>query len=171
MGNCQSSGRVVARLWAPWRMEYVSSPGDRSTIFEDKIASDDDRDALILYRGKLSVVIMNLYPYNNGHLLVLPTRKVERMEDLSDDEMAEIMRLSKRSMSIIRQKMSADGFNLGLNIGKAAGAGIGEHIHFHIVPRWSGDNNFMPAVGNTKVMVQGLEDTYDLLLPEFEKID
>lgn len=161
----------MSRLWAPWRMEYVSSPGDRSTIFEDKIASDDDREALILHRGELAVVLMNLYPYNNGHLLILPVRKVERMEDLSDSELTEIMSLTKRSMSIVRDTMSADGFNFGLNAGKAAGAGIGEHIHFHIVPRWSGDNNFMPAVGNTKVMVQGLEDTYDLLRPEFDKID
>ncbi len=161
----------MSRLWAPWRMEYVSSESDRSNIFEDKIKSDDDREALILYRGELSVIIMNLYPYNNGHLLVLPIRKVESLIDLSVDEMSEIMTLTQKSMDIISKVMSADGFNFGLNVGKAAGAGISEHIHFHIVPRWNGDSNFMPVVGNTKVVVQGLEDTYDALFPEFNKID
>ena len=157
-------------LWAPWRMEYVSSPKSETNIFEDKMNSKDDRDNLVLYRGKLSFILMNLYPYNNAHLLIAPYRTINTMEKLDDKESTEIMKLSQESMRILRVAMNADGFNLGLNVGKAAGAGIEEHLHFHVVPRWNGDNNFMPSIGNTKVMVQGLEDTYDMLKPEFDRI-
>ena len=157
-------------LWAPWRMEYVASPNSGANIFEEKMNSDKDRENLVLFRGQLSFILMNLYPYNNGHLLIAPYRKVNTMEKLDAKESAEIMKLSQESMKILRSSMNADGFNLGLNIGKAAGAGIEEHLHFHIVPRWNGDNNFMPSVGNTKVMVQGLEDTYDMLKTEFDRI-
>jgi len=157
-------------LWAPWRMEYVSSPKSETNIFEDKINSKNDRENLILYRGKFSFILMNLYPYNNGHLLIAPYKKNNTMEKLNIEELSEIMKLSQESMSILRDLMNADGFNLGLNVGKAAGAGIEEHLHFHVVPRWNGDNNFMPSVGNTKVIVQGLEDTYDMLKPEFHRI-
>ena len=157
-------------LWAPWRMEYVSSPKSGNNIFEDKIQSNNDAENLVLYRGKFSFVIMNLYPYNNGHLLILPYRKISSMEDLDQDESLEIMNLSKASMKILRIAMNVDGFNYGLNAGKAAGAGIEEHLHFHLVPRWNGDNNFMPTIGNTKVIVQGLNDTYDMIKPEFDKI-
>ena len=106
----------------------------------------------------------------NGHILIVPYNKVKSLEDLSMNEVTEIMKLSQESMKIMRQVMKPEGFNLGLNQGKAAGAGIDEHLHFHIVPRWKGDNNFMPATGNTKVIVQALEDTYDMLLPEYNKI-
>ena len=158
-------------LWAPWRMEYVSSPKSDTNIFEEKSKSNDDRENLVLYRGELSFILMNLYPYNNGHLLIAPYRKVNTLEKLNAKENSEIMKLSQESMKVLRSTMNADGFNLGLNIGKAAGAGIEEHLHFHIVPRWNGDNNFMPSIGNTKVMVQGLEDTYDMLKPEFDRIE
>ena len=151
-------------LWAPWRMEYVSSPKSDTNIFEEKSKSNDDRENLVLYRGKLSFILMNLYPYNNGHLLIAPYRKVNTLEKLNAEENSEIMKLSQESMKVLRSTMNADGFNLGLNIGKAAGAGIEEHLHFHIVPRWNGDNNFMPSIGNTKVMVQSLEDSYQMLI-------
>tara|TARA_Y100001970_G_C14223067_1_gene853858 strand:- start:285 stop:773 length:489 start_codon:yes stop_codon:yes gene_type:complete len=157
-------------LWAPWRMDYVTSPKSGINIFEEKMNSDQDRENLVLFRGKLSFILMNLYPYNNGHLLIAPYRKVNSMEKLNNKESSEIMKLSQESMRVLRESMNADGFNMGLNVGKAAGAGIEEHLHFHIVPRWSGDNNFMPSVGNTKVMVQGLKDTYDMLKPEFDRI-
>ena len=157
-------------MWAPWRMDYVSSPKSRKNIFLEKMNSDNDRDSLVLFRGKYSFILMNLYPYNNGHILIVPYNKVKSLEDLSMNEVTEIMKLSQESMKIMRQVMKPEGFNLGLNQGKAAGAGIDEHLHFHIVPRWKGDNNFMPATGNTKVIVQALEDTYDMLLPEYNKI-
>ena len=157
-------------LWAPWRMEYVKAPKEDENIFNDKVNSKNDRDNLILYRGDFSFIIMNLYPYNNGHILILPYKKISNMEDLNDNELLEIMKLAQEAMLIFKRKMNAEGFNFGLNMGKAAGAGIKEHLHYHLVPRWSGDNNFMPTIGNTKVIVQGLLETYDLIFPEFKKI-
>ena len=157
-------------LWAPWRMEYVKAPKEHENIFYDKVNSKNDRDNLILYRGDFSFIIMNLYPYNNGHILILPYKKISNMEDLNDNELLEIMKLAQEAMLIFKRKMNAEGFNFGLNMGSAAGAGIKEHLHYHLVPRWSGDNNFMPTIGNTKVIVQGLLETYDLIFPEFKKI-
>ena len=157
-------------LWAPWRMEYVKAPKEDENIFNDKVNSKNDRDNLILFRGDFSFIIMNLYPYNNGHILILPYKKISNMEDLNDNELLEIMKLAQEAMLIFKRKMNAEGFNFGLNMGRAAGAGIKEHLHYHLVPRWSGDNNFMPTVGNTKVIVQGLLETYDLIFPEFKKI-
>ena len=160
----------VKHLFSPWRMEYVSSPSSGGDIFLDALESGNDRKTLILYRAKLSFIIMNLYPYNNGHLMVVPYRKVNSMVNLTENELNEIMKLSQNSMAIIEDKLNADGFNFGLNIGRCSGAGIDNHVHFHIVPRWNGDNNFMPAIGNTKVIVQGLLDTYDMLYSSFQKI-
>ena len=113
---------------------------------------------------------MNLYPYNNGHLLVVPYKVVDRPENLDNETLSEIMNISTITMKILRENMNADGFNFGANIGSSSGAGIAEHLHFHIVPRWSGDTNFMPVVGQTKVHVQGLEDTYNDLMRLFDKI-
>ena len=160
----------VKHLFSPWRMEYVSSPSSSDNIFLDALEAGNDRESLILYRGQLSFIIMNLYPYNNGHLMIVPYRKVNSMVELNRDELQEIMHLSKESMKIISDTLHSDGFNFGLNIGRCSGAGIDDHIHFHIVPRWNGDNNFMPVTGNTKVIVQGLLDTYDTLHASFEKI-
>ena len=152
-------------------MDYVSKPSSKEgDVFLDALNSDNDRDSLILFRGGLSFIIMNLYPYNNGHLMVVPYRKVNSMIDLNQNELSEIIKLSQNSMDIIKKELNADGFNFGVNVGKCAGAGIDDHIHFHVVPRWNGDNNFMPAIGNTKVVVQGLFDTYDVLYPLFQKI-
>ena len=161
----------INHLFSPWRMDYVSKPSSKEgDVFLDALNSDNDRESLILFRGALSFIIMNLYPYNNGHLLVVPYRKVNSMIDLNQKELSEIIKLSQNSMDIIKKELNADGFNFGVNVGKCAGAGIDDHIHFHIVPRWNGDNNFMPAIGNTKVVVQGLFDTYDALYPLFQKI-
>ena len=161
----------IKHLFSPWRMDYVSKPSSKEgDVFLDALNSDNDRESLILFRGALSFIIMNLYPYNNGHLMVVPYRKVNSMIDLNQNELSEIIKLSQNSMDIIKKELNADGFNFGVNVGKCAGAGIDDHIHFHIVPRWNGDNNFMPAIGNTKVVVQGLFDTYDALYPLFQKI-
>ena len=159
-------------LWAPWRMEYVSAPKkDSQNIFSSKLEEGSDKDNLILYRGEHCFVCMNLYPYNNGHLLVVPYKVVDRPENLEKEILAEIMNVSTMSMKILRENMNAEGFNFGANIGSSSGAGIAEHLHFHIVPRWSGDTNFMPVVGQTKVHVQGLEDTYNNLIKLFENIE
>ena len=171
LGQPAEKNNKVKHLFSPWRMEYVSRPTSKgSDVFLDAQNSDNDRDSLILYRSKLSFVIMNLYPYNNGHLMVVPYRKVNSMIKLNQDELTEIIKLSQDSMKIIEKILNADGFNFGVNIGKCAGAGIDDHVHFHIVPRWNGDNNFMPTIGNTKVVVQGLLDTYDSLYSSFQKI-
>ena len=160
------------KLWAPWRMEYIRAKNDKEEgcVFCIKSEEEKDRDNLVLYRGENLFVIMNLYPYNNGHILICPFKHVETTESLSKDCMNEIMELADTSMEIFRKIMNAQGFNFGANIGVSGGAGIVDHIHFHVVPRWVGDTNFMPVIGQTKVMVDGLLDTYDKLKTEFDKL-
>jgi len=160
------------KLWAPWRMEYIRAKKDKEEgcVFCIKSEEDTDRDNLVLFRGGSAFVLMNLYPYNNGHIMICPYEHVETTEFLSKACMTEIMALADQSMNIFRKSMKAQGFNFGANIGVAGGAGIADHIHFHIVPRWVGDTNFMPVIGQTKVMVDGLLDTYDILKTEFNKL-
>ena len=159
-------------LWAPWRMQYVRSPKKNTEeTFLKKLEDGNDEENLVLFRGEHSFVCMNLYPYNNGHIMILPNNIVEKPEELDDVTQFEIMKIASLSMKIIREKMNAEGFNFGANIGASAGAGIAEHLHYHIVPRWKGDTNFMPVIGNTKVHVQGLNDTYVMLRPLFKNMD
>ena len=159
-------------LWAPWRMQYVRAPKKNTKeTFLKKLEDGNDEENLVLFRGEHSFVCMNLYPYNNGHIMILPNNIVEKPEELDDVTQFEIMKIASLSMKIIREKMNAEGFNFGANIGASAGAGIAEHLHFHIVPRWKGDTNFMPVIGNTKVHVQGLNDTYVMLRPFFKNMD
>lgn len=158
------------KLWAPWRIEYIKAPKDEGCIFCEKPQQGDDREMLILYRGKSSFIMMNLYPYNNAHLMFAPYKHVDDPRNLSIDTKTEIIVLVDHAMTILRRGMGAEGFNFGVNIGKAAGAGIEEHIHYHLVPRWIGDTNFMPVIGHTKTVVEGLKETYDFLKPEFDKI-
>ena len=158
------------KLWAPWRMDYIRTPKEDGCIFCKKHQSTKDRENLLLFRGKESFVLMNLYPYSNGHLMVSPYKHTFDTNDISEIGNQEIMSLANKSMNIIKKIMGADGFNIGANLGKAAGAGIEEHLHFHIVPRWIGDTNFMPVVGNTKVIVEGLQETWDSMKPQFDLI-
>lgn len=154
-------------LWAPWRMTYIERPegeGDSGDIFVDLPAQGDDRANLILWRGTTAFVMMNAYPYTNGHLLVAPYRQVADLERLTDAELLEINQLLARSVRCIKRAYAPDGFNIGVNIGKAAGAGIPVHIHWHVVPRWNGDTNFMSTVGNVRVLPQSMEDSYDRLI-------
>jgi len=151
-------------------MDYVRSPKEKGCVFCTKPAKDEDQDSLILARGKNVFVLMNLYPYNNAHLLVVPYRHVNNTQKLSHEILSEMMWFVDRSMRILKEKVSAEGFNFGANIGSAGGAGIEEHIHFHVVPRWTGDTNFMPVLGETKVQVSGLQETYDLLKPAFNQL-
>ena len=158
-------------LWAPWRMQYVTNPNKGKNIFLEKSKSENDRENLVLYRGSKSFILMNLYPYNNGHLLIAPYEQHNDITYLDPETLNEIMQLTQTAIQILKDKLKSDGFNFGLNMGKAAGAGIDEHLHFHIVPRWIGDSNFMPIVGQTEVIMQGLYDTYDLLKPEFDLLN
>lgn len=160
----------MKKLWSPWRIDYIISPKEDGCIFCDKPAGTEDRENLLLYRGEHSCVLMNLYPYNNGHLMIAPYEHTPEQNGLDTSVLTEIMILANKCMSILSEVFRADGFNLGANIGKAGGAGIEEHLHYHVVPRWSGDTNFMPVVGNTKVMIEGLLETFDKLKPEFDKM-
>ncbi|MDC0215106.1 HIT domain-containing protein [Candidatus Marinimicrobia bacterium] len=160
----------MQQLWAPWRISYIKGQKEKGCIFCLKQKSTDDRHSLILSRGDHSFVLMNLYPYNNSHLLISPYKHVESTDQLNMETLNEIIWFANESMIIIKKNLSADGYNFGANIGSAGGAGIADHIHFHVVPRWNGDTNFMPVVGETKVQVQGLQETYDELILDFDKI-
>ena len=161
---------MMNKLWAPWRIDYIRTPKEKGCIFCNKSNDEDDRESLILYRGNESFVLMNLYPYSNGHLMISPYQHTSDTNDISSQGNEEIMWLANQSMNILTHAMNAEGFNFGANLGKAGGAGIEEHIHYHIVPRWSGDTNFMPVVGNTKVLVEGLRESWDNLKPYFDSL-
>ncbi|WP_461862810.1 HIT family protein [Thermococcus sp.] len=157
-------------LWAPWRIEYIRSPKHDGCIFCDFPKENRDRERLILYRGEHAFVIMNNYPYNPGHVMIAPYRHVGRWEDLNDSELLEIMKLSQLVIKALKRAMNPDGFNLGVNLGRVAGAGIDDHVHLHVVPRWNGDTNFMPVVDDTKVIPESLEEAYDELKKAIDKL-
>lgn len=143
-------------------MDYIQSEKSCGCIFCDKPRERNDRKNLILHRGSTCYIIMNRYPYNNGHLLVLPYRHLSEFESLNAEERSELMDLLSLSTRVLAV-FSPDGFNIGMNIGRVAGAGIEDHLHFHVVPRWEGDNNFMPVIGDVRVIPEYLEKTYDKL--------
>jgi len=149
-------------LWAPWRIEYITGEKDNGCIFCDKPKEGNDKENLILFKGETSFIIMNRYPYSNGHLMAVPYRHTNNMSELNDNERLELMDLTTKCIEIL-DIMNPDGFNVGMNLGTAGGAGIDDHLHFHIVPRWNGDTNFMPLIGDVKVMPEYLEDTYKTL--------
>lgn len=158
----------MKRIWAPWRSDYVMLPKPTGCVFCEKAALDDDKASRILFRGKKNFVIMNTFPYNPGHLMVVPFRHVGRVEELTEEESNESFRLVRKSVAIIEKAMHPHGFNVGMNLGKVAGAGIAEHLHVHIVPRWNGDTNFMPVIAETKVVSESLAAVCDRLKPHFE---
>jgi len=163
----------MERLWRPWRINYVrniESFRDERCIFCAKAELSDDKESLILYRGDTAFIIMNLYPYNTGHVMVSPYRHVGDLELLDAAELKEIMDLTTLAIKAVKKEMNPQGFNLGINLGKAAGAGFDEHVHMHIVPRWQGDTNFMPVVGESKVMPENITDTYDRLLESLKSL-
>ena len=156
------------RLWAPWRMEYIKKQHSDECIFCKAIETKDK--GFILYQEKHAFVIMNTYPYNSGHIMVAPTRHTGDIQDLLDDEMLSLFRLVKMSIVVLKDTMEPDAFNVGSNLGKIAGAGVEDHIHIHIVPRWSGDTNFMPIVSDVKVVSQSLDQTYRILKEGFSRL-
>ena len=158
------------RLWAPWRLEYIQGAEDDRCIFCAEEDSTNDQMRLIVARGEHSLVIMNRYPYSNGHLMVSPYRHLSDTAELESDEVLEIHQLMVCSQAVLRDVCSAQGFNIGWNIGPSAGAGIADHIHMHIVPRWAGDSNFMPILADTRVIPQHIETTYALLAKAFLEI-
>lgn len=155
------------RLWAPWREAYVTAAkpasDDASCFLCQGLAQADDRKNLIVWRTPRSMVVLNRFPYNNGHLLVAPQVHRGRLDELSPDEHLDLMLTLQKLVGVLESLMQPHGFNIGLNLGKAAGAGLPGHLHWHLVPRWNGDTNFMPVVTDTRVIVQALEALYDLL--------
>jgi ATP adenylyltransferase len=155
------------QLWAPWRMAYVTkepqSFSHDECFFCKGLSEKDDRKNQIVVRKSNSVVYLNRFPYNNGHLLVAPLSHKARLDELNEEEVLEIHQTVQQMTQLIEKLMNAEGFNIGLNLGKVAGAGVPGHLHWHIVPRWFGDTNFMPVVFDTKVIVQSLDSLYDLL--------
>lgn len=161
----------MERLWAPWRMKYIETGGRTpGCIFCVLPAEQKDNENLILYRGETCFVMLNTFPYNSGHLMVAPFKHTADMYSLTDEELLEASHLVRYSVKLLTAVMSPEGFNLGVNLGRAAGAGVADHIHWHIVPRWNGDTNFMPVIGETKVLPESLEDTYRKLRRKIEEM-
>ncbi len=161
----------MKKIFAPWRGEYIrTSINESGCIFCDKPKENRDRENLILYKDNHIFVIMNKFPYNSGHLMVVPIRHTNDMKDLSDEEMLKLMRYTDYSIRILKDKYSAQGINIGMNLGRVAGAGVDQHLHIHIVPRYNGDTNFMPILAETKIISEHLDRTFDELLPEFNKL-
>ena len=156
-------------LWSPWRMKYIENhEKENGCVFCDAQAKADGAENLIAFRGKLAYVILNRFPYTSGHLMVIPLEHKPNLEELDAETRAEMMELAARCMSVLRNIYKPQGFNMGANIGEAAGAGVKGHVHIHIVPRWAGDTNFMSAVGETRVLPEALGDTYRRVREGFE---
>lgn len=154
----------MQRLWAPWRMEYIEQVDDDEGCFLCAAAeSEDEREKLVLWRNDLCFSLLNRYPYNNGHLLISPYQHTGEMEELGTEQMAAQMEMLQKCRRILKEVMAPDGFNVGLNLGRSAGAGLVDHLHWHIVPRWGGDTNFMSVTGQTKVIPQSLEELWEQL--------
>ena len=154
-------------LWAPWRIEYILGEKSDECFICKSLKEDRDRENLILKRGEHCLIIMNRYPYNNGHLMVATNRHIDCVEKMTVEEQLEWMSLTSLAVGILKEKMQPQGLNIGVNLGQVAGAGLKDHIHQHIVPRWSGDTNFMPVISDTRVVAQALAELYDQLEPLF----
>jgi len=153
-------------IFAPWRMEYIKSEKPAGCVFcKCSIRCDE----YVIYEGKSSFVMINRYPYVNGHLMIIPARHIGRIEDLDQAERNEIFALLDTSIKVLKEAMNPDGFNIGMNIGKTAGAGVEEHIHVHVIPRWEGDTNFMSVVNNVRVIPEDVQTTANRLIPLFKK--
>jgi len=159
-------------LWAPWRMEYILSDTEGGEcIFCPGESRSQDEARLILHAGHLTMVMMNRFPYINGHLLVAPVRHVPGLELLPPEEMLDLLATVSKSIEVLKKAVRAEGFNVGLNLGRVAGAGVEEHMHFHIVPRWNGDNNYMTVLGDVRVIPEHIDETYRRLLPHFKGLN
>jgi ATP adenylyltransferase len=160
-------------LWAPWRMEYIlkaQEGNSEACIFCSRISRDEDKNNLILWRSKKSFIIMNRFPYNNGHLMIVPYRHSGNFLDLEPEENVDLSGLIQFSIKAIDRLMKPQGYNIGMNLGRVAGAGVEDHVHYHLVPRWNGDTNYMPVISGTKVISESLNATYDKLLNSFKDL-
>ncbi|MBN1556734.1 MAG: HIT domain-containing protein [Lentisphaerae bacterium] len=156
---------MTERLWAPWRMEYIRGIGTDECFLCRMLQENRDRENLLLKRGRTGAVVLNRYPYNNGHLLVFPYRHVPELKAMTEEERREHLELQIEAIDALKRIMRPDGFNVGLNQGKAAGAGVEAHLHTHVVPRWNGDTNYMPVLADVKIIPQALGELWDALHP------
>ena len=164
----------MENLWAPWRIDYILGIKPLECIFCSISKENRDEENLILFRGNDQFLVMNTFPYNNGHLMIVPYRHTSSLEGWSSEEQQEMMQLADLAISLLKKTIRPDGFNLGINMGQVAGAGIVDHVHLHIVPRWNGDTNFMPVLADTRVISEHLKATYNKLvktLDEMQKIE
>ncbi|MBW2056043.1 MAG: HIT domain-containing protein [Deltaproteobacteria bacterium] len=159
------------RLWAPWRIEYILSEKKGECIFCVKPSRSGDRKRLILYRSQWSTIMMNRFPYTSGHLMVAPMKHTSNLDDLTPEELTDLFLVLRKAVSLLRRAIAPEGFNIGMNIGQIAGAGIADHLHFHVVPRWSGDTNFMPVLSGTTVVPESLDKTFGKLLSVLKEMD
>jgi ATP adenylyltransferase len=164
----------MERLWSPWRLAYVTgkTAGSGGCIFCEAavLPTDSSPHPLVLVRGRASYVILNLYPYNNGHLMIVPNRHIATLVEADHEELSELMRLTRDAEVALAEAYQPQGLNIGANLGRPAGAGIVDHLHIHVVPRWSGDTNFMPVIGQTRVLPEELGETASRLRPIFERL-
>ena len=160
----------MQHLWAPWRSTYMKNKSDRSKcIFCDAVSAHNDEETLVVHRARLNFVILNRYPYNSGHLMIAPYEHVSRLQQINEETVDEMMRLARESERIIQEIYKPQGLNLGMNLGEAAGAGIEQHIHLHVLPRWMGDANFMTSVADTRVIPEELSQTFAKLREAFQE--
>ncbi len=158
----------MKQIWAPWRMKYILRDKEQACIFCQKPEEKRDKENYLLFRGDTSFLMLNIYPYSNGHILVAPYKHVSRLADLEESELLELMLLTRKAMGLLEEVIQPQGFNIGMNLGRVAGAGIEDHLHLHIVPRWEGDTNFMPVLSGTTVVPEALETTYRKLREAME---
>ena len=157
----------MEQIWAPWRIKYIRMEKSRGCILCEKPGQNNDAPNYILYRGDKNFIIINAYPYNPGHLMIAPYRHTASLDELTNEELHEHFEIVSRSIKVLKQAFNPDGFNLGINMGKVAGAGIEDHFHTHIVPRWQGDTNFMPVISDVRVVPEALAETYEKLQGKF----
>jgi ATP adenylyltransferase len=160
----------LERLWSPWRLTYVARTEEPEGCVFCEALTSRDAEPLVLFRGPSCFVILNLFPYNNGHLLIAPRRHTATLASLTDDELVELARLTQRAERALTEAYEPQGLNVGLNLGRPAGAGIADHLHVHVLPRWNGDTNFMSVVGKTRVLPEALAQTAARLRPVFERL-
>ncbi len=158
----------MERLWAPWRSVYIGKDHGSECIFCSKLNDNKDEENHVLLRGEKTFVLLNIYPYNNGHLMVAPNRHVGDITELDAEESQELFQMVQKMVALLRKAFNPEGFNVGINLGKIAGAGVPGHVHVHIVPRWGGDTNFMPVIGDVRVISEGLDLTYRKLKEALE---
>jgi ATP adenylyltransferase len=158
----------MKHIWSPWRMKYIENSKEDGCIFCHLPEKKDGPENLIVHRGKLAFVILNRYPYTSGHIMVVPFAHKANLEELDEATRAEMMELTSRGTTVLRNVYKTKSFNIGVNIGEAAGAGVKEHVHIHIVPRWAGDTNFMSSLAETRVLPEALEDTWKRMLDGFQ---